>query len=158
MKSSFSAYSLVEFVFCNGFLYHHGMRITRDQKRELGSIAKKFNLKLVLVFGSFATGKNRQGSDLDIAVLGSETISFAQQIDLISELSRLFHQDVDLSVLNSANPLLLFQVSKHAELLYGSQADFARFKLYAFHRYHDYAPYFQMERDFNQKIIMESRS
>lgn len=129
------------------------MKITKNQKLKIAKIAKKFQLKLIVVFGSFANCKQREDSDLDIGVLGLEAISFKQQIDLISELTMVFSKDIDLSVLNRTNPLLLFQVSKNFILLYGSRENFLKFKLYAFKAYHDYAPYFAMENALNKKII-----
>jgi len=129
------------------------MEITKDQKLKIAKIAKKFQLKLIVIFGSFVGGKNRKDSDLDIAVLGLREVSFKEQISLINELSRIFNKNIDLSVLNKANPLLLFQASKNPILLYGSREEFLKFKLYAFKAYNDYAPYFAMEKNLNKKII-----
>jgi uncharacterized protein len=106
-----------------------------------------------MVFGSFASGKNRKDSDLDIAVLGLKDIPFSDQIRMINELSIIFCGNIDLSILNRANPLLLFQVSRNSILLYGKKEEFMKFKLYAFNAYNDYAPYFEMEKNLNKKII-----
>lgn len=129
------------------------MKITKEQKLNISKIAQKFNLKLVIIFGSFANGKNTKDSDLDIAVLGFEEVFFKEQIGLINELSRIFRQKIDLSVLNTANPLLLFYASKNPILLYGKEKYLLKFKLYAFNSYNDYAPYFKMEKNLNKKII-----
>ncbi|MFA6526316.1 MAG: nucleotidyltransferase domain-containing protein [Candidatus Buchananbacteria bacterium] len=129
------------------------MIITKEQKFKIAKIAQNFHIKLVIIFGSFASGKQRPGSDLDIAVLGLEDISFKDQISLTNEFSSIFQYDVDLSVLNRANPLLLFEASKNPILLYGGREEFLKFKLYAFNAYHDYAPYFAMENALNKKII-----
>ncbi|KKS35310.1 MAG: hypothetical protein UU95_C0002G0016 [Parcubacteria group bacterium GW2011_GWC2_42_12] len=126
---------------------------TGRQKFKIAKIAKRFQLKLIVIFGSFADGKNRKDSDLDIAVLGFKEVSFKEQIGLTNELSHLFSKNVDLSVLNKANPLLLFEASKKPILLYGSREEFLKFKLYAFNAYNDYAPYFAMEKNLNKKII-----
>ena len=127
-------------------------RIT-DKKTSVKKIAEKYGLKLVMFFGSFASGKNRQDSDLDVAVLGSKEVSFQEQIDIINKFSEIFSENVDLSVLNNGNPLLLFEVSKNAKLLYGSDEEFMKFKLQAFRQYNDYAQYFEMEKRLNKKII-----
>ena len=129
------------------------MEITKNQKLKIAKIAKKFQLKLIIIFGSFASGKNRKDSDLDIATLGLKVVSFNEQISLTNELSLIFNKNIDLSVLNRANPLLLFQASKNSILLYGKREDFLKFKLYAFNAYNDYAPYFEMEKNLNKKII-----
>ncbi|MCX6763865.1 MAG: nucleotidyltransferase domain-containing protein [Candidatus Moranbacteria bacterium] len=123
------------------------------QKLKIAKIAEKFHLKLVLIFGSFANGKNRKDSDLDMAVLGSKKISFNEQVDLINEFSSVFHKNIDLSILNRTNPLLLFEASKNSLLLYGSREEFMQFKLRAFNAYNDYAPFFEMEKNLNKKII-----
>jgi len=129
------------------------MEISNLQKLKIAKIAKKFHLKLIVVFGSFVSGKNRVDSDLDIAILGIKEISFSEQINLINEFSRVFNKNIDLSILNNVNPLLLFEVSKNSILLYGSREDFLKFKLYAFKVYNDYTPYFEMEKNLNKKII-----
>jgi len=126
---------------------------TNGQKLNIAKIAKKFHLNLILIFGSFASGKNRKDSDLDIAVLGVSEISFTDQISLINEFSSVFNKNIDLSILNKANPLLLSQVSKNSMLLFGKRSEFLKFKLYAFRVYNDYAPYFEMEKNLNKKII-----
>lgn len=133
------------------------MKITNPpiggQKLKIAKIAKRFQLKLIIIFGSFANGKNRDDSDLDIAVLGSKEVSFKEQIGLINELAAVFNKNIDLSVLNRANPLLLFEASKNPILLYGKREEFSKFRLYAFNAYNDYAPYFAMEKNLNKKII-----
>jgi len=129
------------------------MEITIEQKVNIEEIAEKFKLKLVLIFGSFASGRQRRESDLDIAIFGLKRVSFDEEIKIASELSQIFHKNIDLSVLNTANPLLVFQVSKNSILLYGDKKDFLKFKMYAYSNYIDYAPYFLMERNLNKKII-----
>ena len=129
------------------------MELTKEQKEKIRKIAEKYHLKLVLLFGSFANGKHREDSDLDIAVLGSREVFFNEQISLTNGLSLIFNKNIDLSVLNMANPLLLFQASNNSILLYGSRKEFLKFKLYAFNVYNDYAPYFEMEKNLNKKII-----
>ena len=52
------------------------MELTKEQKEKIRKIAEKYHLKLVLLFGSFANGKHREDSDLDIAVLGSREVFF----------------------------------------------------------------------------------
>ena len=129
------------------------MKLTKIQKKEISKMAKKYGLKLILLFGSFANGKHRQDSDFDIAIMGKGKIDFKNQIKLINSFSQVFKRNIDLSIINCANPLLLFQISKNAKLIYGNEKDFFKFKLYAFHRYNDYAPYFKIEENLNKKFI-----
>lgn len=129
------------------------MRISKEQKLKTAEIAKKHKLKLVIIFGSFASGKNRKDSDLDIGVISEKEISFEKQIKLTNEFSVIFRKNIDLSILNHTNPLLLFEASRSAILLYGKQKDFFEFRLRAFHAYNDYQPFFKLENELNKKII-----
>lgn len=134
------------------------MKITPGQKKNIAKIAKKHGLELALLFGSFASGENRKDSDLDIAVLGKKEISFKKSIDLTNEFTKVFHKNIDLAVLNHANPLLLHQVEQNSILLSGKEEKFFEFKLRAFRRYHDYAPYFEMEAQLNKELIKQYAS
>jgi len=70
-------------------------------------------------------------------------------LDLIVDLNEVLDtSDVDLTVLDHADPLLLKTVSDKSQLLSGSVADFLKLKLKAFHRYNNYLPYLKMEADF----------
>lgn len=134
------------------------MELTKQQKNALSRVAEKYQLQLVLLFGSLATGKSRKESDADIAVLakGEKIInSFSAFLKLIEELSCIFKREADLSLLNTANPLLLHKVNQQARLLFGTQKDFMKFRLHAFHRYNDYLPYFEMEAKVNKNILQK---
>lgn len=131
------------------------MKITREQKQGINKIAKKYGLKLVLIFGSQVSGKTHKESDLDIAVLGNKTLVFEKQLSLNNKLSVIFNKNVDLSIINTANPLLLFQVSKNSQLIFGNRQDYFQFRLNAFHRYNDYLPFFRMEEVLNKKCIRQ---
>ncbi len=131
------------------------MKITAKQKKEIAKIAKKHGLKLVVLFGSFAVGENREDSDMDIAVLGKNDISFEKSVNLINGFMKIFHENVDLSVINKANPLLLHQISQSAIRLFGKERFFFDFKLFAFRRYNDYLPYFEIEKQLNKSIIKQ---
>lgn len=131
------------------------MKITPEQKKEVAKIAKKHGLKLVMLFGSYATGENREDSDLDIALLGHKNINFNKFLKINRGLSEIFERDIDLSIMNRANPLLLRQVEQNALLLFGKENDFLKFKLRAFYRFHDYAPYFKIEAQVNRDLIKQ---
>ena len=69
--------------------------------------------------------------------------------DLIADLQALVpDREVDLVVLNRADPLLLKQITDHCELIYGSPRRLDELKLYAFKRYQDHRRYLDLERRF----------
>jgi hypothetical protein len=134
------------------------MKITAEQKKNIAKIAKKHGLELVMLFGSFASGENRKDSDIDIAVLGKKDMDLKKTLAISQGLSSVFKKEVDLSVMNRANPLLLHQVEQNAVLLFGKDEKFFEFKLRAFRRYQDYAPYFEMEMQLNKELIKQYAS
>ncbi|MBU4451109.1 MAG: nucleotidyltransferase domain-containing protein [Actinobacteria bacterium] len=48
------------------------MKLTELEKQKIKKIGNKYNLKLILLHVSYATGKVRHYSDLDIAVIGKK--------------------------------------------------------------------------------------
>jgi len=62
-------------------------------KRFLNLIIKKFNLKKIIVFGSFARGDYHKGSDLDLVIVGEFKERFIDRIGKIIELN-----DSDLEI------------------------------------------------------------
>jgi len=68
-------------------------------------LAKKYNLELMVIFGSYATKKARVNSDLDIGVIGY--LDFNSLIELTDELSKLLGlKFVEVVNLKKASPLL----------------------------------------------------
>ncbi|MBI4561356.1 MAG: hypothetical protein HY724_04870 [Candidatus Rokubacteria bacterium] len=62
-------------------------------------------------------------------------------------------QEVDLALLNRADPLFLKKITDTCQLLYGSPQRLQRLKLFAFKRYQDHRKYFEMERRFVAKSL-----
>jgi predicted nucleotidyltransferase len=56
-------------------------------KRFINLIIKKFNLKKIIIFGSFARGDYHKGSDLDLVIVGEFKDRFIDRIGKIIELN-----------------------------------------------------------------------
>ena len=56
-------------------------------KRFINLIINKFNLKKVIIFGSFARGDYHKGSDLDLIIVGEFKERFIDRIGKIMELN-----------------------------------------------------------------------
>lgn len=76
------------------------------------------------VFGSFATERERKGSDLDLAVMVREKMEGETRLNLETQLSNVLGCDVDLVVFGQVSPLLQHQVLKYGRLIY--EADSAQ--------------------------------
>lgn len=124
---------------------------------ELEAIAHKHRARLILRFGSTVSAKTHARSDVDIAVLlDHPDLSLRERAELLHDLQTLFtDRDVDMVILNRADPLLLKQVSDRCVRLYGSEREFQRFRLLAFKRYQDHSRYLEMERRYVERMFQD---
>jgi len=105
---------------------------------ELDEIIKKYNLKLLLTFGSYGTERFRPDSDIDVAYESDMKISVDMEIQLLSDLILYFKRDkIDLVNLKRVNPLLLYEVACNSKVLFDENGRFLKFKLKASSRYAD---------------------
>jgi hypothetical protein len=86
-------------------------------------------------------------SDLDLAVqLDSFPVSLQTILEIQEALQVQFAgNEVDLAIVNRANPLFLQKIVESCRLLFGTPQDFARLRLYAFKAYQDFRPYLELE-------------
>ncbi len=70
-------------------------------------IKGKFGVKRIGIFGSFARGEEKAGSDIDVLVEFDETkTTFDNYMDLKFYLEDLFKREVDLVIESSVKPRL----------------------------------------------------
>lgn len=72
----------------------------------------------IYIFGSAATGKDRPGSDTDLAVMIAGAFSGMERVEMETVLSDLLCRDVDLVVFGQTAPLLQHQILKYGSLIY----------------------------------------
>jgi len=96
------------------------------------------------LFGSWAAGKSKKNSDADVAILLSPSAvkkAFKLQLCWQEELTRILGTNVDLVILNEADPLLKFQVySKGLPAHIKAPAPAEKFKWRAINEYWDGIP------------------
>jgi len=110
------------------------MNIGRDQK----------NIKLIILFGSQATGVAGKNSDTDIAVLADHSLNLNEVADMgeyIAKKLSVSEDSIDIVDLWNAPPLLQHQIARGGKLLEGDESDFLRFKVLAWKRYQDTAKF-----------------
>jgi predicted nucleotidyltransferase len=117
---------------------------------DIAPLARKHRILLLVQFGSTVTGRSHPRSDVDIGVLLEEVpSSFDALSDLVTDLEALAPgREVDVAILNHADPLFLRRVMDEARLLFGTPHRFAELRLLAFKRYQDYRPYLELERQY----------
>ncbi len=121
----------------------------------LAELARRHGLALILQFGSTVKGTVHDASDLDIAVLfGRRPPALDEREAIAHALRAVFPgREIDLAVLDRADPLLLKQVLENCRLLAGSSRRFAELKIYAFKRYQDHRRFLALEREHVRRVL-----
>lgn len=114
-------------------------------KKKIAELLKSNpNIKFAYIFGSFAKGKNRFGSDLDIAVLFEKEPDLLSIGQLISELEEVVDFNVDLVSLNNLynkNPKLAYSVIADGILLFNTDHKLlSHYKAITYLKYLDFKP------------------
>ncbi|MDN5943108.1 MAG: nucleotidyltransferase domain-containing protein [Nitrospira sp.] len=114
----------------------------------LGDLAQRFRIRMILQFGSTVTGITHNRSDLDLAVqLDSPNVSLQTILEIQEALQTQFPgREVDMAILNRADPLFLKKIVESCRVLFGMPQDLAHLRLYAFKAYQDFRPYLELER------------
>lgn len=99
-------------------------------------------IRLVILFGSQASGKTHSHSDTDIAVVADKALTIDDRSQFAALIAAQFgfaEDDIDLVDFSDAPPLLQFQITEHGKLLWGNPDDFLRLRVLAWRRYLDTA-------------------
>lgn len=137
------------------------MEIDRER---LAEIAHKLGLDLIVLFGSHAKDRARPGSDLDVAVRairrpwGDWNWEF-EVANALSGAIRLSGSEIDVSLLNDASPLLMFEVARSGQLLYEKELGvFSEWKSYAARVYYDNEPRFKRQAGYLRDSTIGART
>lgn len=107
-------------------------------KPQIKTIAEKYGLSLMLLFGSQATGAVHSKSDIDIAVLGSSDFD---QFALANDLDKTFERDdVEVIDMSQASPTMMYVLTRDGKVLYeNTHGAFMKWKFYAIREWLDTA-------------------
>ncbi|MBI5203371.1 MAG: nucleotidyltransferase family protein [Nitrospirae bacterium] len=83
------------------------MRAIEILKAHGNTVMERYHVKRIGVFGSFARGEEREGSDVDVLIeLEEEYETFDNYMDLKFYLQDLFGRKVDLVTVDALRPQL----------------------------------------------------
>lgn len=121
--------------------------------QKLAEVARRYGLDLIIVFGSQTRGQAHPGSDIDVAVrwIHRDWKNLDRELALIGELTEAIwgDGDLDVSFLNGASPLLLFEVACSGVPLYERQpGDFNLFQSYAARCYYDQCKFADLQGEY----------
>ena len=80
------------------------------------------DVQAIYVFGSVATGHDRPGSDVDLAILGRRQLEAELRWQLQERIAALLGRDVDLLDLWAASTVMRVQVLQTGRVLFESDA------------------------------------
>jgi len=131
------------------------MRLTTKQTQKINEVAKKYRLKLILLFGSRVDGKIHKESDFDVAYLPSKKLSYNDEIDINFQFTNIFkHDRVDTVDMRKAPPLLLFGIFRECMILFAEDnLIFPTYRAYAFKKYIEAKPALEIRfKKLNERI------
>ena len=99
--------------------------------------AKEENIRIAFLIGSFATGKSRPDSDVDVAVLFGRIPDHMEILDLRERLSEGLKRDIDLVILNEAGPIIRMQALKTGIRLRAEKGTYEDFFVRTVNEYED---------------------
>ena len=121
------------------------MNLSQFQKQGIEKIAEKYQLKLVLLFGSQAIDKTHSESDIDIGYLPERPLDFEKEYHLNYEFTNVFQKDrLDTVDIAKAPPLLLYAIFQHPQVLFRkNELTFHAYQSYAFKKYVETKPLYE---------------
>ena len=102
-------------------------------------LEKKFpEISIAYIFGSAKYGYIKAGSDIDIAVLLDDNYEKLLEFKIAADIEEAFKCKVDIVVLNTANPILTYEIFKTGNRLFEKDSlKRAVFEVNAFRDYID---------------------
>lgn len=100
----------------------------------LREFAEKYELQLLVLFGSQASGKTHPKSDTDIGFVSVRKKNLLEMIAMQRDMSQTFAiRDLDLVDLRTVSPLFLKNITDSGVILYEDRPGFfAELRMYAF--------------------------
>ena len=87
--------------------------------RQNKAILKKYKVNKVGIFGSFATGKTKKKSDVDLLVEFEDVIDLFDFVHLADEIQKVLKVKVDLSTPDAIKPYIKTMILREVEWIEG---------------------------------------
>lgn len=134
---------------------HLQIEVNEKLLSKVKELALRENLKMVLLFGSRATGTAKAESDIDFALSAGHALSEKDMLrfnHLFSEIASF--DKVDMVDIMKAPPLLMKKIADSAKILYQKTSyEFPNFYIYALRRYYEAKSLFDLRRKQLQATI-----
>lgn len=121
--------------------------IKTETEKNIKELGKKYNLKLIMLFGSAARNKENIKSDIDIAIMPSDKNFYENDFsnfnyDLM-EAENIEKKEIEVIPISNENPILLYNIFNDGIPLYmKNEQEFSRIKSWARFSYEDNKRFF----------------
>jgi uncharacterized protein len=109
----------------------------------LAVLQRHSEIRLAILFGSLASGKERPDSDIDLAVAGAHPLDAEEKMRLIADLAEATGRPVDLIDLSRVGEPMLGQILKHGKRLLDSDQRYANLLARHLIDEADFMPYYR---------------
>jgi predicted nucleotidyltransferase len=113
------------------------------------------SVQAVYLFGSYASGKTRRDSDVDLAIVPRDASARDQMLDIMADLVRRVYDRIDLVFLDTKDVVLRFEAVRHNRLVYKTpDFDPGTYTSRIVREYWDFLPYLAVQRQaLKQRIL-----
>ena len=118
--------------------------LTQDEnltRAILAALDTQPGIRLAILFGSLAAGRERVDSDMDLAVDAGRWLTAGEKLALMTELSERTGRPVDLVDLHAVGEPLLGQILRHGKKLLGGGTCYANLIRRHLFDQEDFLPY-----------------
>ena len=124
--------------------------------KKLTELAKEYQINLMILFGSYLTENYNENSDIDLAIQVDDiNLIKTERLKILNQISALFnYHEIDLVLLNYADPLLKFNIACDGKLIYEKKSGlFNIFKVRAMSEHHDAKKFYQLDKKFIKNYL-----
>lgn len=86
---------------------------------KMSAFLQSYGARRIAIFGSYARGEGKPGSDIDVLVEFSERKTLLEFVGIERQLSELLGVKVDLLTEKSISPYLIDRIKEEMEVIHG---------------------------------------
>ncbi len=122
----------------------------------LKHVFSKFkDINAAYLFGSHAEDRENKYSDLDIGLVLNDGYNPMLKLDILIKLTENNFENIDIVILNPANPLIKYEVIKNNKLIYKQDSfDASSYYSLAIRTFLDFRPYLDVQRHYLKERIL----
>ncbi|MGM0438514.1 MAG: type VII toxin-antitoxin system MntA family adenylyltransferase antitoxin [Bacillota bacterium] len=118
-------------------------------KKRLLKVFDNYELTLLIIFGSYNSDNFNEDSDIDLAVKVNDPEQIRKnKKEILDKISSIFnHRDIDLILLNYAEPLIKYKIACEGSLIYEKKKDlFQKFQIRAMSEHNDARKFYELDK------------